>query len=171
MTRLTSFRFGRVQSRETTKTLARSPLPGWNSDGTVGKQKIPTSARISILESRVADSLPKRFLSGNSNPDKSKNFLGACLFKSAHSGGNQVRDPHDVGATASNCKIVKTRLIVRTVRFGPPEPFFPCNRELSVSSTAPRRGDVPRPIGHGWPWSGHDGCDSHSQRAPDPSLK
>jgi hypothetical protein len=33
----------------------------------------------------VADSLPKRFLSGNSNPDKSKNFLGACLFKSAHS--------------------------------------------------------------------------------------
>jgi hypothetical protein len=24
----------------------------------------------------------------NSNPDKSKNFLGACLLKRAHSGGN-----------------------------------------------------------------------------------
>jgi hypothetical protein len=40
-----------------------TPL-GWDSDETIGKQKIATSARISILESRVADSLPKSFQFG-----------------------------------------------------------------------------------------------------------
>jgi hypothetical protein len=68
--------------------MARSPLPVWNSDEAVGKEATPKSARISILESRMADSLPNSFLSGTSTPNKSKNFLGACLFKSAHCGGN-----------------------------------------------------------------------------------
>ena len=54
-----------------------------------------------------------------------KTFSGRVCSKALILAGTQVRDPHDVGATASNCKIVKTRLIVRTVQFGPAEPFFP----------------------------------------------
>jgi hypothetical protein len=73
----------------------------------------------------VAHGLPRASCLGNSNPNKIKNLLVACLLKSAHSCGNSsVRDPYDVGAAASNCKTVKTGLIVRTVQFGPAEPFF-----------------------------------------------
>jgi hypothetical protein len=57
-----------------------------------------------------------------------KTFSGRVCSKALTLAGTQIRDPQDVGATASNRKIVGTRLVVRRVQFGTAEPFFPSLR-------------------------------------------